>query len=85
LTLRPAISDRRVLAFDIAGVLEALAEMRAEFALASGEGAIEKSDSPYPLALLRARRKGPRHRRAANKRDEFASFHRITSRQARRS
>jgi hypothetical protein len=41
--------------------------MRAEFALASGEGAIEKSDSPYPLALLRARRKGPRHRRAANK------------------
>jgi hypothetical protein len=43
------------------------------------------ADAPHPLGLLRARRERPCDDRAANKRDEFASFHRITSRQARRS
>jgi hypothetical protein len=41
--------------------------------------------APHALALLRARRKRPRERRAADKPDEFSSFHRITSPQARRS
>jgi hypothetical protein len=35
--------------------------------------------------LLRACRERPRGCRAAEERDEFASFHRDTSRQARRS
>jgi hypothetical protein len=44
----------------------------------------QHADAPHPLGLLRARRERPRHR-CAGKRDKFASFHRITSRQVRRS
>jgi len=32
------------------------------------------ADAPYPLALLRARRERPRDRRAAEQRDEVATF-----------
>jgi hypothetical protein len=39
----------------------------------------EHADWPHPLRLLRARRERPHRRRAAEERDEFASFHRITS------
>ena len=35
----------------------------------------EHADAPHPLGLLRARRKRPRGRRAAEKRDELAPFH----------
>src|SRR5262245_31369047 len=38
----------------------------------------QHADAPHPFGLLRARRKRP-HRRAAEKRDELASFHSITS------
>jgi hypothetical protein len=41
-------------------------------------GTYEHPDEPYPLWLLRARRKRPR-RRAAGQRDECAPFHSITS------
>ena len=43
------------------------------------------ADAAHLVALLRACRERPRDDRAADKPDEFASFHRITSRQARRS
>jgi hypothetical protein len=36
--------------------------------------------APHALALLRARRERPHERRAADKVNEFSSFHRITSR-----
>ncbi len=39
----------------------------------------ERTDAAYPFTLLRAQPPRPR-RRAGNKRDEFAPFHRITSR-----
>jgi hypothetical protein len=35
----------------------------------------QHADPPHPLALLRARRERPRHRRAAEQRDELAAFH----------
>jgi hypothetical protein len=38
----------------------------------------EHADAPHPLGLLRSARQRPR-RRAAEKRDEFAPFHSITS------
>src|SRR5262245_4379449 len=40
--------------------------------------AYQHADAPYPLWLLRARRERPR-RCAAEKRDELATFHSITS------
>jgi hypothetical protein len=42
-------------------------------------------DAPNPLAVLRTRCDRPSRSRAAQQRDEFASFRRITSREARRS
>jgi hypothetical protein len=36
-------------------------------------------DAADPLRLLRARSERPRHRRAAEERDELAAFHSITS------
>ena len=44
-----------------------------------------KETNHWHCSLLRARRERPRDSRATEKRDEFASFHRITSRQASRS
>jgi hypothetical protein len=41
--------------------------------------------APNPLALLRTRCDWAKGSCAAEQRDEFASFHRITSREARRS
>jgi hypothetical protein len=46
---------------------------------------VEKADPVGLPGWLRVRCERPRDDRAAKKRDEFASFHRITSRQARRS
>jgi hypothetical protein len=40
---------------------------------------------PHPLALLRTSCDRPSHGCAAEQRDEFASFHRITAHQASRS
>src|SRR5262249_23341631 len=39
----------------------------------------QDSDPPHSLALLRPRRERPRGRRAAEQRDELATFHSITS------
>jgi hypothetical protein len=43
------------------------------------------ADAPNPLALLSTRCDRPSRSCAAEQRDEFASFHRITLREARRS
>jgi hypothetical protein len=40
-----------------------------------GTGVREYTNSPHPVALLRARRERPRSRRAADERDELAPFH----------
>src|SRR5262249_57595540 len=40
-----------------------------------GDGTQEHSDPPHPLALLRARCERPRDCRAAEQRDELATFH----------
>jgi hypothetical protein len=45
----------------------------------------QHSDTSRSLILLRVRGQWPSYSRAAEKRDEIASFHRITSRQASRS
>src|SRR5882672_4713801 len=39
----------------------------------------QDADAPHALALLRTRCEGPRRRRAAEKRDELAAPHSITS------
>jgi hypothetical protein len=44
------------------------------FRIAFGEG-YQRTDSPNGARLLRARRERPRHRRAAEKRDELAAPH----------
>src|SRR5262249_41193260 len=48
-----------------------------------GNKVMEDADAPHPLALLRARRKWPRRRRAAEQRDELAAFHHSITSSAR--
>jgi hypothetical protein len=73
LTLGPAVFDHDVLAFDIAGVFQALAKcallVRQCVVKRSG---VEKSDHRHRW-LLRAYGDWPRRRRAAEQRDEIAS------------
>src|SRR5262249_37490211 len=42
-------------------------------------GGQQHADAPHHVGLLRARRQRPRYRRAAEKRDELAAVHSITS------
>src|SRR6516162_5234556 len=77
LTLSPAIFDRHVLALDIAGVLEALAECAHTVRKRVRRCTAEEPDHRHGR-LLRARRERPRGRRA-EQRDEIASDHSITS------
>jgi hypothetical protein len=66
LALQPVVLDRHVLALDVAGFVEAFAE-RSDIAYGVlGRPTIDEAD--YRRWLLRARRKGPRHRRAAKRR-----------------
>src|SRR5262249_2943309 len=78
---RPAHVDTRSTTVDPAQFLQLVQERRdsgSAFRVA-GCGTHEHSDAPRPLALLRARREGPR-RRAAEQRDELATpDHSITS------
>src|SRR5262249_50544449 len=78
LVLRPAILDRHILALDVAGFAEALAECRQIASTIDRRRAAEKSDHRH-RRLLRARRERPCGR-AAEKRDELAAAtHSITS------
>jgi hypothetical protein len=77
LIVGPAIFDRHVLAFDIAGVLQALAECAQTVPERVRRCAAEESDPRD--RLLPARREWPDNRRAADQRDELAPVHSITS------
>ena len=76
-SLRPAIFGCHVLALDITGFAEASAESGHLQLFSAGRTAAKEADHPHRL-LLRTRRQRPR-RRAAEKRDELAPFHSITS------
>src|SRR5262249_36677908 len=79
LTLSPAIFDRHVLALDIAGVLEALAECAHTVRKRVRRCTAEEPDHRH-CRLLRACRPRPRNRRAEEQRDELAPpDHSITS------
>src|SRR5262249_19850904 len=70
------------LALDITRFFQALPERGLGRCRLARRPAVEETDH-WQCCLLRPRRERPRDDRAANKRDEFASFHQITSRQAR--
>src|SRR5215471_15329518 len=67
-----------VLAFDWAGFVEAFAEGGDIARVGIGRPVSDKPDHRH-RGLLRACRKRPRRRRAADERDELAAFHSITS------
>src|SRR5262245_5466171 len=77
LVLRPAILDHHILALDIAGFTNALLEWGQIPCTISKRRATEESDHRC-RSLLCPRRERPRSR-AAEQRDEVASFHSITS------
>src|SRR5262249_7958809 len=79
-TAGPAIVDAHVAAFYPSQFLKPLLQRfdpKLSFCVISDTH--EDTDSPHPLALLRARRERPCSRRAAKQRDELAAFHSITS------
>src|SRR5262249_29513781 len=74
---RPAVCDRHVVALDITRFIQALPKGGHMGAGCCGRPDVDEPDH-WHRRLLRARRERPR-RRAAEKRDELASFHSITS------
>src|SRR5262249_37858387 len=78
LTLRPAIFDRDVAAFDIAGFGQALVERSQARSIGVGRQAAEIADHRH-RSLLRACRERPRRRRTAEQRYELAAVHSNTS------
>src|SRR5262249_15591648 len=69
-TLRPAVFDRDVLAFDVAGFLQTLAECGNEVRIRSRRSAVEITDH-WNNRLLRVRRERPRSHRAAERGYQF--------------
>src|SRR5262249_39661415 len=79
LSLGPAIFDGDVLAFDVAGLLQALAECSQPVSISVRRLAVDKANHRN-RGLLRARRQRPCCRRTAEQRDECAApDHSITS------
>src|SRR5262249_4594737 len=72
-TLRPAVFDRNVLAFDVAGFFQTLAECAKEVRIRSGRSAMKITDH-WHNPPLRARRERPRDCGAAQKRDDLAAL-----------
>ena len=72
--LRPAIDDGHVFTFGKSELFQALAECAETARHGIRRSAVEEPDYRH-RRLLRARSKGPRDRRTAEKRDEFASPH----------
>src|SRR5262245_20255071 len=72
------VLDRHVLTLDVADFVEAFEEGSGITRGGIGRPDVDETDDRYPR-LLRARRKGPRHRRAAEERDELPADHSITS------
>ena len=77
LPVSPAKFERNVLAFDVSGLLEALAKSAQILREGYGRCGVQKSDHRH-RRLLRARRERPCSR-AAEQRDELAPLHSITS------
>src|SRR5262249_19288121 len=76
------LPDPHVSAVSPASLLQALDEGVAAslpFRIVRSQAAHQHADAPHALALLRAYRKRPRGRRAAEERDELALVHSITS------
>src|SRR5262245_20015672 len=84
LILSPAVDDRYVVALDIAGVLEALVECAQTIHRRVRRLAVAEPDYRH-RRLLRARRKRPCHRRAAEQGDELAPPHHSITSSARAS
>ena len=76
----PTVLDPQVAADGPAQFLQPLRERRdADRCVRIVRGDVhEHADAPHALGLLRARRKRPRRRRAAEQRDELAPLHSIT-------
>src|SRR5262249_34253115 len=75
---QPVVLDDHVLAFDVAGFVKAFTERTSIACRGLGRPAADKPDHRH-RRLLRARRQRPRGSRAADKRDEIAPRHSITS------
>jgi hypothetical protein len=73
LVVGPAVFDRYILALDEARILEALTECAHTIRKAVGRCEVEKSHHRH-RRLLRARRQRPCRCRAAEQRDELATF-----------
>src|SRR5262249_21344926 len=78
LTLQPVILDRHVLAFDVAGFVEAFAKRGCIARVGLGRPVSDKPNHRH-RPLLRTRRERPRCGRAAEECDELATVHSITS------
>ena len=74
MALQPVVLDRHVLAFDVAGFVEAFAERGHKTRGGIGRPVAEKPDHRQ-RRLLRTRDERPCGSRAAKKRDELASPH----------
>src|SRR5262249_36856940 len=71
MALRPTVFDREVPALDIAAFAEALAKCSHHWRVRTGRRAVEKPNYRH-RRLLPVCDQRPRHRRAAEKRDELA-------------
>jgi hypothetical protein len=83
LVLRPAIFDRQVIPFDVAAFLQCLSKFAQRFRESIRRLAVEKANDRTHV-LLRMRRQRTRGCHAANKRDELAEPHSITSSASKR-
>jgi len=72
LILGPAVCDRHVLALDIAGILQALAECAQKVRGRVRRCGVEEPDHRH-RRLLRARDERPRHRRATKHTEKFTT------------
>src|SRR5262249_2584796 len=77
-TFCPAVFNADIAVLDIACLNEALPERGNGIFECSGRSAVEEPDNRH-RRLLRPRRERPRSQRAAEKRDELAPLHSITS------
>src|SRR5262245_38579378 len=77
--LRPAILDRDGAPLAPAEFAQPLHKSGGPLAPGRSRGRSQKSDSRQLTRLLRARRERPRRRSAAEKRDEIAPLHSISS------
>src|SRR5262249_22308186 len=78
LILSPTIFDYNIAAIDETGIAEALTKCRDQMGACIG-GAVMEKPNHRRRRLLRTRRQQPSCSRAAEQRDELASFHSITS------